>query len=229
MSDDAKKPISKKTPTPPVDNAQKPPTEEVKKPNPAELFKTTVENKIQSIITEFAEGKISREQFQVIYARYSEQLAIANAALMTGSELAQKNDNTSTIAVRTAYQGKATGLMIYYNRNGIILETLGELTVPISVIGPMLNNFSFLMEEHKQTERLVKKIGEKEWLLLAMGRYTTIVTQFKNEPSQLQIRELERLHKHFEDANATLFVNEKANAQNMAYPFLEFIEKRIKG
>jgi len=120
-------------------------------------------------------------------------------------------------------------LMIYYNRNGIILETLGELTVPITVIGPMLNNFSFLMEEHKQTERLVKKIGEKEWLLLAMGRYTTIVTQFKNEPSQLQIRELERLHKHFEDANATLFVNEKANAQNMAYPFLEFIEKRMKG
>ncbi|HRF97603.1 MAG TPA: hypothetical protein PLZ51_20485, partial [Aggregatilineales bacterium] len=84
MSDDAKKPIRNKTPNPQVDNAPKPPTEEVKKPNPAELFKTTVENKIQSIITEFAEGKISREQFQVIYARYSEQLAIANAALMTG-------------------------------------------------------------------------------------------------------------------------------------------------
>ncbi|MDZ4671077.1 MAG: hypothetical protein SH821_09420, partial [Phototrophicales bacterium] len=192
-------------------------------------FKATVEGKIQGIIAEFAEGKISREQFQVIYARYSEQLAIANAALMTGSEMSQKADNTSTIAVRSAHQGKATGLMIYYNRNGIILETLGELSVPISVIGPILNNFSFLMEENKRAERLVKKIGEKEWLLLAAGRYTTIVTQFKNEPSQLQIRELERLHKHFEDANGTLFANEKANAQNMAYPFLEFIEKRMKG
>lgn len=223
MSDDAKKPIRKLGEKPSI-----PPTTE-KKPNPAEAFKATVEAKIQGILTEFAEGKISREQFQVIYARYSEQLAIANAALMSGNELSQNKDNTSTIAVRSAYQGKATGLMIYYNRSGTILETLGELTVPISVIGPLLNDFSFLMTGNKRAERLVKKIGEKEWLLLAMGRYTTIVTQFKHEPAQIQIRELETLHTHFEEANRTLFETEKANANNMAYPFLEFIEKRLKG
>jgi len=207
--------------------SQPPNTE--KKPNPAEAFKATVEAKIQGLITEFADGKISREQFQMIYARYSEQLSIANAALMTGNELSQSGDNTSTIAVRTAYQGKATGLMIYYNRNGKVLETLGELTVPISVIGPLLNDFSFLMDGNKRAERLVRKIGEKEWLLLAMGRYTTIVTQFKHEPAQIQIRELERLHTHFEEANRTLFESEKADANNMAYPFLEFVEKRLKG
>ncbi len=211
---------TKKTPQPP--NTEK-------KPNPAEAFKATVEAKIQGLITEFADGKISREQFQMIYARYSEQLSIANAALMTGNELSQSGDNTSTIAVRTAYQGKATGLMIYYNRNGKVLETLGELTVPISVIGPLLNDFSFLMDGNKRAERLVRKIGEKEWLLLAMGRYTTIVTQFKHEPAQIQIRELERLHTHFEEANRTLFESEKADANNMAYPFLEFVEKRLKG
>lgn len=215
MSDDAKK-------TTPPPNTEK-------KPNPAEAFKATVEAKIQGLITEFADGKISREQFQMIYARYSEQLSIANAALMTGNELAQSGDNTSTIAVRTAYQGKATGLMIYYNRNGKVLETLGELTVPISVIGPLLNDFSFLMDGNKRAERLVRKIGEKEWLLLAMGRYTTIVTQFKHEPAQIQIRELERLHTHFEEANRTLFESEKADADSMAYPFLEFVEKRLKG
>lgn len=214
MPKDPKKP----TPTP----------EPEKKPNPAEAFKALVEGKIQTLITEFADGKLSREQFQVIYARYTEQLAIATAAMMTGGDVALK-DNTSTIAVRTEHQGKATGLMIYYNRNGTILETLGELTVPISVIGPILNNFSFLMEENKHTERQVKKIGEKEWLLFAAGRYTTIVTQFRHEPAPLQIRELERLHTHFEEANRTLFENEKANAQNMAYPFLGFIEKRLQG
>lgn len=202
--------------------------DEQKKVNPAELFKLTVENKIQGIIAEFAEGKLSREQFQVLYARYSEQLAIATAALITGEEMALK-DNTNTIAVRSAYQGKATGLMIYYNRNGIILETLGELSVPISVIGPILNDFSFLMEENKKAERQIKKIGEKEWLLLAAGRYTTIVTQFRHEPSQAQIKELERLHTDFEQANQILFENEKANTQNMAYPFLGFIEKTLTG
>jgi hypothetical protein len=212
-----------KKPTPPTGE----PTE--KKPNPAEAFKATVEGKIQGLITEFAEGKISREQFQMIYARYSEQLAIANAALMTGSEITQKNDNTSTIAVRTAYQGKATGLMIYHNRSGMVLEVLGDVSVPISQFVPILNDFSLLMGENKRGERKVKKFGDNEWLLLAAGRYTTIITQFKHEPAQIQIRELERLHTHFEEANRTLFETDKATSQTLAYPFLEFVEKRLKG
>ncbi|MCL4255267.1 MAG: hypothetical protein KJ043_16015, partial [Anaerolineae bacterium] len=138
------------------------------------------------------------------------------------------NENTSTIAVRTAYQGKATGLMIYHNRSGMVLEVLGDVSVPISQFVPILNDFSLLMGENKRGERKVKKFGENEWLLLAAGRYTTIITQFKHEPAQIQIRELERLHTHFEDANQTLFENDKATSQTLAYPFLEFVEKRLK-
>lgn len=197
----------------------------------AKAFKEEVEAKIQKTVQEFAEGKLSREQFQLVYARYTEQLTIATMALMsgeTGKIDDVKSDGTSTIALKTASQGKAMGLMIYYNKTGTILETLGDVSVPIGVIGPILNDFSMLMEENQRVERQVKKIQEKEWLLLSAGKYTTIVTQFRNEPALMQIQYLEKLHSDFEKANRALFEKDRVSAESLAYPFMVFIEKRIQ-
>lgn len=192
-------------------------------------FKEQIEGKIRNLIEEFADGRISREQFHVIYERYNAQLSIATQALMSGNPDAVSiaQGGPPTINIRDAHMGRAHGLMIYHNRSGTVLETLGDFDIPVSRIAPMLNNITALMEEGKFIERRVEKLAEKTWVALFAGDYTTAVTQFINQPSEMQNREIERLHHDFEEANRPQLSAEQVNADRLAYPFLVFIRKKV--
>jgi hypothetical protein len=194
-------------------------------------FKAQIHEKIQKLLSEFAEGKISREQFHVIYERYTSQLAVADMALrskMPEAVMGVMQDGTSTIAVKEAHMGKAVGMVIYYNRTGTLLETLGDFEVPPTKLAPILNDFTMLMQSGKMIEREIRKISAKQWLVFAAGKFTTVVTLFHNEPSELQIREIERLHHDFEQANGAIFQKGQVDASKLAYPFLVFVQKRMK-
>lgn len=196
------------------------------------VFKALVQQKIQKLIAEFADGAISREQFHVIYDRYTSQLALADMAgmsAMADTVINMAQEGPSTIAVKEAHMGKAIGMTIYNNRNGTLLETLGDFDVPPTKLAPILNDFTMLMESGKHVDREVRKIGAKQWLMFAAGQYTTVVTLFRNEPSELQIREIERLHHDFEAANMGFFKANQFDANKLAYPFLVFVQKKMGG
>jgi len=196
----------------------------------AVAFKEGLETKIRGLIEEFAEGKISREQFHVIYEKYNAQLEIANHALMTGNPDAVSiaQGGPPTIAIRDAHMGKAMGLLIYHNNSGQVLETLGDFSVPVSSISQVLNDITQLLMGGKYIERRVVKIKEKQWLMFAAGDFTTVVTEFLHQPSEVQNREIERLHHDFEEANRPALQKEQVNTSKLAYPFLVFIRKKIK-
>ena len=124
--------------------------------------------------------------------------------------------------------GKAVGMTIYNNRSGTLLETLGDFEVPPDKLAPILNDFSLMMESGKLVEREVRKIGAKQWLLFAAGRFTTVVTLFHNEPSEQQSREIERLHHDFELANRWFLRSGETDKTKLAYPFMTFVQKKIK-
>jgi hypothetical protein len=194
-------------------------------------FKALIQQKIQKLIGEFSEGAISREQFHAVYERYTSQLALADMAAVSGapdSVIGMVQDGPPTIAVKEAHMGKAVGMTIYNNRNGTLLETLGDFDVPPAKLSPILNDFTMLMESGKRVEREIRKIGSKQWLMFAAGKFTTVVTLFHNEPSELQSREIERLHHDFEEANQTFFKNVAVDASKLAYPFLVFVQKKMR-
>jgi len=191
-------------------------------------FRTKIEGKINDVVKEFANGKLSRELFQMIYSRYSGQLSMIEKALSTGN-LDMVNlggAGEATIAIRDAYEGKARGIMIYYNRNGTVLETLGEIDAPLNVLTPVLNKFSMMMEMKQYIDHHIQKISDRRWVLMVAGQHTTIVVEFRNEPSQEQIRVIQRLHHHFEKANDGAFGRDLIDATKLAYPFTVFIEKK---
>lgn len=196
----------------------------------AESFKAEIQKKIHFLITEFAEGKISREQFNMIYMRYSSRLEIADHAMFSGNPDAIQivQGGPPTIAVKEAFMGKAIGLGIYHNKSGTMVDTLGSFEVPVALISPVLNDFSAMMEANKLIDRRIRKLGLEEWVLFAAGKYTTIVTLFHNEPSQVQIRELERLHHDFEEANQSFLKKESVDKNKLAYPFLSFVQQKLK-
>ncbi len=196
----------------------------------AMAFKESIEAKIKGLIEEFADGKISREQFHIIYERYNAQLSIANYALLSGNPDAVSiaQGGPPTIAIRDAYSAKATGLVIYHNRSGTVLETLGEFEIPVTRLSTTLNDFTAMMAAGKLIDRHVEKIAEKQWISYAAGRFTSVVTQFVNQPSDQQNREIERLHHDFEEANRAILEKEQVNTGKLAYPFLVFIRQKYK-
>jgi len=196
----------------------------------AEAFKATIEQKIKSLVAEFGEGKISREQFHVLYERYSGKIAIANHAIMSGNPDAVQiaNDGLPTIAIRSELMGKAMGLMVYHHRSGSPVETLGEFNIPKSEFMPMLHDISMLLSLDKFVERQVKQVVGRHWLVIVTGRYTSVVTEFRNEPSQVQYVEIERLHRDFENANRITLEKAKVDSSKLAYPFIIFLENYSK-
>lgn len=200
-------------------------------PDPEDVvqtYKAQIQKKIQKLVAEFAEGSISREQFHVLYDRYNSQLALADMAAsssMPQAIMGIVEDGTPTLVVRAKTMGKAVGIAIYNNRNGILLETLGDFDVPSDTLAPILNDITMLMEGGKLVEREVREIGPKQWLTFAGGKFTTVVTLFQNQPSDQQMREITRLHHDFEEANKAFFKGGQVDASRLAYPFVAFIER----
>jgi hypothetical protein len=193
-----------------------------------EAFRVQTQMKVVTLLEEFAAGKINREQFHAVYAHHSSQLQIADQALQEDTAGGFEPTAGQTIAIRQAHMGKAIGLMIYHNKSGMFVDTLGAFDIPSARIAAILNDFSQMMEEERLIDRRIEHFGERQWLLFGAGRHTTVVTLFHNEPSPAQSREIERLHHDFEVANQRQLSSFRVDASKLAYPFLVFVQQKLK-
>jgi hypothetical protein len=197
--------------------------------NDTEKFRSQVLAKIDKLLTEFGEGKVSREQFHAIYEHYNNRLTMIEQ--MGGAESVAAGDieQGGTIAIRQKHMGKALGLIIYHHKSAMFVDTLGDFDVAPSLLSPTLTDFSLLAESGQLIDRRVLKLPDQRWLLFAAGRYSTVATLFHHEPSALQIREIERLHHDFETANAPALRHGYAvNKSSLAYPFLVFVQSKLR-
>ena len=197
----------------------------------AEAFKTLMEEKIRALIGEFAEGQLSREQFHVLYERYSSRLSIATEALITNNPEAIEiaKGGPPTIAVRGAFMGRALGLRIFHHKSRAFIETLGEFDVDDAKITPILNEFGMMIEVNKLVDQRLLQKDARHWLLFNPGRYTSVVTFFANEPSQMQMKEIARLHHDFEVANTHALQQPNVDASTLGQPFVVFIKEKFGG
>lgn len=193
----------------------------------AKAFRALLEEKIQNLVEEFANGKISREQFHILYERYNGRLAIANQALLSGNpeaiQIAQSGP--PTMLVRDMYQGKAIGMVIYHNKSGRILETLGDFDAPETKVAGILKEISQKMAENAYLDHRLEKLDRQKWMLFAPRTFSTVVTIFLNEPAVAQMRDIERLHHDFETANHTSLDSDTVDGSKLAYPFLAFVQR----
>ena len=201
-----------------------------KKREKALAFKATVESKIQSLIAEFSEGEISREQFNLLYDRYNGQLSVANEALAENNSRAldEIQNSVPTHFVKEATAGKAMGMAIYHHRSGRIVEVLGQFDVPLGQLTPELNHILGKVDAQEYVEPKTIKIDGAQWVLFESRQHSTVITLFQNEPSGLQIREMQRLHHDFEVANQRFLVTDEVDIDLLGYPFLTIIQKTLR-
>lgn len=191
-----------------------------------QAFQEDVQRKIRNLLTEFGDGKISNEQFNVLYERFNNQLEMALQVLDGESPGTQGGD--STIAIKHATSGKAIGLAIYHHRSGIIIETLGNFDLSPEIISPTLNGFSKKLEDRSFVEPVTRKLSTGMWVVFMARTFTTAVVMFRNEPAPAQIRELERLLHDFEEANHSNLNKMSVDTDKLAKPFIGFVLKKLK-
>jgi len=191
------------------------------------VFQQEVQGKIKNLLTEFGEGKISTEQFNILYARYSNQLDMALSVLEGEAEQAQKGNDISTYAIREATTGKAQGLAIYHHRSGTIIESLGNFDLSPEIISPTLNEFSDKLDKREFIEPVTKKQPSGLWVVFMARSYTTAIVIFRNEPAPRQVKELERLLHDFEEANRHNLEKLDVDKSKLAKPFLNFVRKKL--
>ena len=188
-------------------------------------FRDEVQKKIKNLILEFGQGKISNQQFDIIYERYYNQLIMAMQVIEGTAKQLHGND-ISTIAIKDATAGKAMGMAVYHHNSGTILETMGNFDVSPNELAPVLNDFSDKLEQRLPVEPVTKKLLVGEWLVFMARKYTTVILVFRNEPAPIQLRQIENLLRDFEEANANLLAKMHVNAEKLAKPFIGFVQKK---
>lgn len=191
----------------------------------AQRMRESVQEKIKNLLQEFADGKISNEQFNIIYERYNNQLELAEQAEQGASQL-EPGAEISTIAIREATTGKAIGLSIYHHSSSSTIETLGNFDVPPDVISPVLSEITLKHDSGSFIAPTIKNLRENVWIVFITRQYTTMMMIFRNEPSRVQVQHLERLHHDFEVANERFLKQSRVDATKLARPFLKLVKQQ---
>jgi hypothetical protein len=186
-------------------------------------FIAQVREKIDRVVEEFAEGKISRTQFQQLYDRYQNQiLSVTQLSEAQGDmNIKEITGSGQTVAIRKKLTAVAKGLVIYENKIGQRLETLGHFDVPEDQIDPTLENFRRYTVKDTETRLRSQPLSDEDdgWLVWVPGDYTTLIALFNLEPSPHQLTTIKQLHRDFENANRAFLESGDAQADKMAFPF----------
>ncbi len=191
-------------------------------------FVAQIQEKIQNVLNDFSEGKLNKDQFNVVYARYNGQLKLIEDAVSSGltDPVEAAKDGQQTAVIMQERGGKFLGLRIFNNRNSMVIHTMGEFDEPMSRVLPVVENLIMMIESHQPLGRHLEKLDEKRWMLFSSGRYTISASIFKNEPSQKQTQEVYRLHRDFEEANKVFLQSGSFDANQLVYPFMVLVSNK---
>lgn len=192
-------------------------------------FKAQTQSKIATLLNDYAEGKISREQFDAIYEHYSGQLDLADTALESSDSGMVEGVEGRTVGIRHSRMGKAVGVLIYHRRSKAFFEALGSFDVPRE---RFIERFRSTVSTAPGRTGVFYRREELEagrWLLYTADKQTLVVTLFQNEPSPAQIAEMQRLHQDFEMANKNLLNAEQVETDKLAMPFRVFVQRKRQG
>lgn len=200
-----------------------------------EVFISATRSKMEKLVEEFADGRLNREQFHTLYDRYQTQINGVQTMIRDTDPdgWQQMIDGERTIAIRKRLMGKAKGMLIYNDKTGILLDTMGDFSVDPLLISELLKK---LGEEEKEKARsedasdncMAVETKDNSWVFLARGKFTTIVTAFTREPTSDQQETLMQLHKDFERANASLLEKSGVTVNELAMPFRVLIKQAGK-
>jgi hypothetical protein len=161
--------------------------------------------KIDATAERFSRGEINPVQFQELYSHYQSNIQEIEQFLSMNPDSEEwKNlvaDGQSMI-LRKRYAARLSGFAIYDHRNGMPLKTIGNFGIDPGLFVPMLYAYQSATKEIFGGAVRSTQIEGGKWLCFVSGKVTTTLALFTTEPSQQQMKSLEKIHSVFENANA---------------------------
>jgi hypothetical protein len=200
------------------------------------MFIAQTQLKMEQLVDDFAAGKLNREQFHVLYDRYQTQINGVQLILLENdpSAWSEALDNVETIALRKKLLAKATGMVIYHNGSGTLLDSLGQFSLEGSEVSRLMTKLDAKIAKGAVTKAEVFNMTHqgalavetsKGWAYVIKGQLVTTVTTFTHEPTKDQRETMARLHRDFENANVVHLRKTQVSVDELAMPFHVFVSK----
>jgi hypothetical protein len=187
-----------------------------------------LQQKMNQLAEDFAEGVINREQFQRLYEHYQrerrgvESLLVAEAG---DADLRAAIGEGKSVVIRKQHIARAQGYAIYENESGMPVTNLGKFEVDPALVIPMLSSFRAAAKEIFGGGIRSTAIEGGRWLCFVPGELTTLLALFTTEPAQKQMAYLEDVHRLFEKANRHKLTRSPIDPAGLLFPH-EFFLKR---
>jgi hypothetical protein len=200
------------------------------RPTNQQLIQATLDQlqqKLRHLVDEFASGSINRTQFHSLYDRYQRQLAhfMQISSNPDDLEAIAGSEADSTVALRRRLTARVVGVSLYSNQSGMPIETLGEFSVDPALLVPMLSSYRAATREIFKAGMRGAAMENDQWLCFVPGNFTTVIALFSVEPATMQMRNLEQMHRDFEDANKVALESGQFDPAALAYPFITFVRQ----
>ncbi len=203
------------------------PAEEPRNRAEAQATLEDIRRKMNNTAREFAEGRLSRAQFNAIYAHYSEKRTIVERLLQRNPEsdawrAAAASGKTSFL--RSHFEARPIYFLIFRHGERQPLLTGGKQP-PNSAesIYSMLKVLWSMETRRSGVARKAMKNGL--WMVLALGDNAFTLVLFMLQPSLTQINRVRDLHNHFERANR-LALERDLPPERMVFTQRSLLEER---
>lgn len=181
-----------------------------------------VNEKILSLVDEFANGAINQQQFLDIYRHYRNEQYALKAHVSIGDA------SGNTVMIRNRHKSNTLAYAIYESDSGIPVGTRGDFPIDPALLIPMLASYHSVAKEiFGQGIRKAEVVGGK-WMSFIVGEVTTMITIVENEPSASYMETLTKQHALFEQRNAKELSRKPIRGDKIEFPkpiFLQMLDE----
>jgi hypothetical protein len=187
-------------------------------------YSKRVRNKLAALVEDFAQGRVNRAQFEVLYAHYQkERDAVEKLIASQPSSDAWRMAMTEgqSVMIRRRLAARVLGYAVYADEDPAPLRVYGEFAELDAVQLSSLLNYL----DEKKTFIIVNNFDHNETCLcIVPGEFAALFVLFSTEPARIQIQLLQDLHRHFERANSRVLARSYYKAGDLVFPYAAAFE-----
>ncbi|HML25044.1 MAG TPA: hypothetical protein PKD09_25550 [Aggregatilinea sp.] len=195
-----------------------------------EEFIAQIQRKIDSLVQEFAEGQVTRAQFQRLYNRYQRQIATIQQLLDNADQQTSLHEaifeTEDTVKLKKRFTATPLGMRLYDLHTGQHIHTLGEFQVDDQLVTPLLYSCRAATSGSFRAGTRSAELENGEWLCFMPRQHTILITLFSLQPTDVQLETLEHMHEDFEAANLNALQSDTTEPGELVYPFYAMMQRQ---
>ena len=180
-----------------------------------------VQEKINKIAEEFAEGQVNRAQFQELFDHYQRERRTILAWIETTSRFPTGGTGGEgrSMIIRRQHKARVLGYAICEQQSGLPLRSIGMFEEDPELVVPMLTAYRSATEEIFGAGMRSTEIESGRWLCFVAGEFTMLMVLFSNEPARKDLEGLDELLHTFERMNCYILRRRPINPDDLFLPY----------